>query len=138
MKMSKRIALFTCVSKVILIILVALACGTAIGQEEEKTKKDKVKEEFTLEEITVTAQFQETNLQKTPIAISAFTGDMLEKQNIQSVKDLGLVIPNAVIKEMGNASGPNTQVFLRGVGQAVQELLPQEYRLNSAMNKPAD
>ena len=136
--MLKRITLFTRVTKFMLTIALVLAYGTATAQEEKETKKDKQKGEFTLEEITVTAQFQETNLQQTPIAISAFTGDMLEKQNIQSVKDLGLVIPNAVIKEMGNASGPNTQVFLRGVGQAVQELLPQEYRLNSAMNKPAD
>ncbi len=117
--MSKRITLFTRVSKFMLTIGVALACITATGQENQETKQDKQTQgEFTLEEITVTAQFQETNLQKTPIAISAFTGDMLEKQNIQSVKDLGLVIPNAVIREMGNASGPNTMVFLRGVGQS--------------------
>ena len=119
MKVLNRITLFTHILKFLLIISVALACGVATAQEVKETKKDKQdKGEFTLEEITVTAQFQETNLQKTPIAISAFTGDMLENQNIQSVKDLGLVIPNAVIKEMGNASGPNTQVFLRGVGQA--------------------
>lgn len=92
-------------------VTLLLACGTAMGQEE----KD---DEFTLEEITVTAQFTETNLQKTPISITAVTGESLEKQNILNVKDLGLIVPNAVIKEMGNAYGPNTSVFLRGVGYA--------------------
>jgi iron complex outermembrane receptor protein len=112
MKMSKRITLFTRVLKLMLIITVALVWGTAIAQEKDKKAAD----EFTLEEITVTAQFQETNLQKTPISITAMTGETLEEQKILNVKDLGLVIPNANIRQMGNLSGPNAQIFLRGVG----------------------
>ncbi len=116
--MFKRIPLFTRVLKLILIIGVLLICGTAIGQENEQTKRSKQnQDEFMLEEITVTAQFQETNLQETPLAITAITGEKLELQNIQSVQDLGLVVPNANIRQQGNAMGPNAQIGLRGVGQ---------------------
>ncbi|MGD9160995.1 MAG: hypothetical protein PVG39_21435 [Desulfobacteraceae bacterium] len=78
---------------------------------------DKDGDEFTLEEIIVTAQYQETNLQETPIAITAVTGDMLENQNILALEDLGLIIPNANIRPVGNLGGPTDQIGLRGVDQ---------------------
>lgn len=77
----------------------------------------KTSEEFTLEEIVVTAQFQETNLQKTPIAITAITGETLEIQNITTIADLGLVIPNAAIRPQSNMWGPNAYIGIRGVDQ---------------------
>src|SRR3954469_11894926 len=42
-----------------------------------------------LEEITVTAQKIETNLQKTPIAISVMSADDLANRHVQSLEDLG-------------------------------------------------
>ena len=42
-----------------------------------------------LEEIVVTATKRETNLQKTPIAISVATAQALEDRNVQSLLDLG-------------------------------------------------
>lgn len=96
----------------VIAICVALSYGTAIAQDKEKT------DEFMLEEITVTAQFVETNLQKTPIAITAITGETLEERAIKSVTDLGLVIPNAAIREQGNAWGPNSYIGMRGVDQS--------------------
>ncbi len=113
MKTSNRFTFFNLLLTLLLVLSMALVCGTSMGQEDAAEP-----DEFTLEDITVTAQFQETNLQTTPISITAVTGEMLEKQNILNVKDLGLIIPNAVIKEMGNAYGPNAMVYLRGVGYA--------------------
>lgn len=113
MKTSRRNTLFGCMLKPLLVMTVALTCGTVTGEEANENK-----DEFTLEEITVTAQFQETNLQRTPIAISALTGETLEERNIQSITDLGLVIPNSAIREQGNAWGPNSYIGLRGVDQS--------------------
>ena len=45
-----------------------------------------------LEEVIVTAQFRQENLQDTPLAITAVSGDQLEKQGLQNVEDLGLVV----------------------------------------------
>src|SRR4051794_24325085 len=44
-----------------------------------------------LAEVIVTAQFREENLQDTPIAITAVSGEKLEDQGLTSVKDLGLI-----------------------------------------------
>ncbi len=105
-------------------IMSLVTVGTAMGQGDQTSKKEgqQNKNEFTLDEITVTAQYQKTNLQKTPIAITAITGDMLEDQNILSVEDLGLIVPNANIHQMGNLSGPTPQIGLRGVDQS--EFIP--------------
>jgi len=42
-----------------------------------------------LEEVVVTAQKRATNLQDTPIAISAMTSDDLQARHVQSIEDLG-------------------------------------------------
>jgi iron complex outermembrane receptor protein len=42
-----------------------------------------------LEEVVVTAQKRETNLQDTPIAISTFGADDLKARHVQSMADLG-------------------------------------------------
>src|SRR5215204_2083310 len=55
-----------------------------------------------LEEILVTARYREENVQTTPISISAFSGEDLEIRSIESVEDIGLVIPNAYFRR--NAS----------------------------------
>ncbi len=119
MERLKRSALFKPVLKFMLIMGTVFVCGTATGQENEQAKQEdqKAREEFTLEEIVVTAQFQETNLQKTPIAITAITGETLEVRNISSIADLGLVIPNSAIRPQGNAWGPNAYIGIRGVDQ---------------------
>lgn len=114
METQRQSSLFQIISKYLLILMVAMSCGAAIGEQSNKQQNN---DEFTLDEITVTAQFQETNLQETPLAITAITGETLELQDIQTVADLGLVVPNANIRAQGNAMGPNAQIGLRGVGQ---------------------
>lgn len=68
-----------------------------------------------LDEVIVTAQYREQNLQDTAIAITAISGDRLEDQGITNVEDLGLVIPNAQIRPQGSFSGPTPLVGMRGV-----------------------
>ena len=47
----------------------------------------------TLETITVTAQRRETDLQSTPVAISAYTGEALAENKIFTVNDLASSVP---------------------------------------------
>jgi len=68
-----------------------------------------------LQEVIVTAQFRQENLQNTAIAITAVSGDQLEQQGLTNVTDLGLVIPNASIRPQGSFSGPTPTVGMRGV-----------------------
>ena len=74
---------------------------------------------FTIEEITVTARKQKENQQNVPIAISAFTGEMLERRQITGTDDIGRVTPNLEFVNNAPLAGNNSssQVFIRGIGQ---------------------
>jgi iron complex outermembrane recepter protein len=69
-----------------------------------------------LEEIIVSARFREENLQKTPLAITAVTGDMLEARGSTSTLDLDSFVPNAVIAPLGAGWGSTAAAFIRGIG----------------------
>jgi iron complex outermembrane recepter protein len=66
-----------------------------------------------LDEITVTAQRREENLQKAGIAISALTADDLQDAGVTSQADLTRLVPAVSIYSGGQGS---TQASLRGVG----------------------
>jgi len=68
-----------------------------------------------LEEIKVTAQKREQNIQDVPIAITAFTGEQIELSGIQDAQDLTQLVPNFQL----NASGGYAQPFIRGVGSQI-------------------
>ncbi len=68
-----------------------------------------------LPEVIITSRYRAENLQQTPIAITAISGEMLKSQSLGNVSDLGLVIPNSNIRQQGNIWGPNAQIGLRGV-----------------------
>ena len=79
---------------------------------------DQPSDEFTgLEEITVTAQFVEQNLQDTPIAITAVTAAMLEARGQQSLEQIAGQAPNVTLATGGAFGGPSLIGFIRGVGQ---------------------
>ena len=63
--------------------------------------------------IIVTAQRQAQSLQVVPIAVSAFSGEMLEKQQIKNASDLQLTLPNVVFSK-GNFTG--SSFTIRGIG----------------------
>src|SRR5687768_6774875 len=69
-----------------------------------------------LEEIVVTARFREENLQQTPLAITAFTGEFLEARGSTSTLDLDAFVPNAVIAPLGAGWGSTAAAFIRGIG----------------------
>jgi iron complex outermembrane receptor protein len=67
-----------------------------------------------LEEILVTATRREENLQQVPLAVVAFTGEMLERQSIENIEDIKAVVPNVIVA--GNLAGTDTASFtMRGI-----------------------
>jgi iron complex outermembrane receptor protein len=52
-----------------------------------------------IEEITVTATKRETNLQDTPIAISAFGQGALDRNQVKDVTDLAKFVPSMAINQ---------------------------------------
>jgi iron complex outermembrane receptor protein len=70
-----------------------------------------------LEEIIVTAEFREANVQDTPIAITAVSADMLEARSQTNVFEIANQAPNVTLKPGGAAVGPAMIAFIRGIGQ---------------------
>jgi len=87
--------------------LVSLAALPALAQQKPDNE---------LDEIIVTATRQATNLQDTPIAITAVTADTLEDMGLKSVADLSAVVPNAQFRRAQGAFGPGVTTFIRGLG----------------------
>ena len=65
------------------------------------------------DEIIVTAQRQAQSLQEVPIAVSAFSAEALEKQQIKNSSDLQLTLPNVTFSK-GNFTG--SSFTIRGIG----------------------
>ena len=77
--------------------------GTAAAQEDQTG--------FILEELVVTAQKTKDVVSKTPLSITALTGDMLKNQGVVTLDDLQVFTPNL---DIGDAShGPS--ITVRGV-----------------------
>lgn len=63
-------------------------------------------------DIVVTAQKRETNLQRTPIAMSAVSGDALRAQQVSGIDSLAQSLPSV---NFGQTTG-NARIAIRGVG----------------------
>jgi len=100
------------VSQVIAATSCTMLATSAFGQEQEA-------ETTRLEEITVTARKVEENLQKTPIAITALSGNALEERQIFRTDVLDQVVPNLQFANNAPLAGNNSSsaVFIRGIGQ---------------------
>ncbi|MFU8814374.1 MAG: TonB-dependent receptor [Pseudomonadales bacterium] len=66
-----------------------------------------------LEEIIVTAERRETGIQETPIAVTAFAQDELDRLGISETMDLGSFIPNVFIGRNNNRD--SVLITIRGV-----------------------
>jgi iron complex outermembrane receptor protein len=69
------------------------------------------------EEIIVTAQFREQNLQDTPIAITAVNAAMMESRSQTDIGQIANQAPSVTLKQQGAAFGPSLGANIRGVGQ---------------------
>ncbi|MGI9343134.1 MAG: TonB-dependent receptor [Gammaproteobacteria bacterium] len=68
-----------------------------------------------LDEMQVTAQKREQDIQDVGISVSAFSGDQMRVLGIEDSFDIAMFVPNVNIS--GNLAGQNTQFSIRGVTQ---------------------
>ncbi|GJM12512.1 MAG: TonB-dependent receptor [Pseudohongiella sp.] len=69
-----------------------------------------------LEEIRVTAQRREQNLQAVPIAVTAFSAAEMEEKGIATLIDIEKSVPNTQMRESRGTNSTLT-AFIRGIGQ---------------------
>jgi iron complex outermembrane recepter protein len=74
----------------------------------------------TVSEVIVTAQRREERLQDVPIAITAFTAERLQQQNINQSQDLQATVPSLVVGANGQGSRDSQTFTLRGQGATFQ------------------
>jgi iron complex outermembrane receptor protein len=93
-----------------LILLTSLAVAPLAQAQEQQ-------EEGGLQEVLVTAQFREQNVQDTPLAITAVSAEMLEARNQTNITEITNQAPNVTLKPQGATYGPSIAASIRGIGQ---------------------
>jgi iron complex outermembrane receptor protein len=109
--LSKSIARVTLCAPIIAALTVSQALAQSAASAGAAADSGK------LEEVVVTAQFREQNLQQTPIAITAVTAGMLEQRNQTDISQVAGQAPNVTLQPNGAAFGSSMVAFIRGVGQ---------------------
>lgn len=85
----------------IALAVLALAAGTAAAQDSSET-------------ITITATKRQTQVQDTPLAVTAYSQRELEKAQVKDLATMQALVPNLTVEQHGDSGG--VHVFLRGVG----------------------
>jgi iron complex outermembrane receptor protein len=94
--------------KIGMAVMAALGSASLQAQEQQADA---------LEEVIVTAQFRNENLQETPLAITAITGDMLEARSQTSIYEVAAQAPSVFLAPQAQANGTGLIAYIRGVGQ---------------------
>lgn len=93
-------------------IVTALGSGNLHAQSRTPTKTDDVVQ---LDNVSVTAQRREEQLQKTPLSMSVISGPDLDRMQVSRVDDVKFTTPNIIIEQnTGTSSG--AKIIMRGVG----------------------
>ncbi len=71
-----------------------------------------------IEEIVVTAQKREQNIQDVPVAVTAYSGRMLEESAIKDIRDLAAIAPSLISNQSQNAT--TSSFSIRGIGTSAQ------------------
>lgn len=72
----------------------------------------------TLEEVVVTAQKRTQNLQDVPVAVTAFTGEMLRESGVRDMFELSSIAPSLSVEQTQTSS--NTTFGIRGIFTSAQ------------------
>jgi iron complex outermembrane recepter protein len=79
--------------------------------------KEKLDEQYQLEEITVTADKREEDVQKVPTSITTLSDIQLEDSNIKTAEELFSILPNIHLMKSGPAADLASTVSIRGITQ---------------------
>ncbi len=90
--------------------LLAGAAAPALAQDADRPDAGGI------EDIVVTAERRESNLQDTPIAVTAITAETLQASGAAIINDLAATVPN-LTSTTGPQGSSDANFFIRGVGQ---------------------
>lgn len=90
----------------------ALSTGSAVLAQAAET------DPTAIAEVIVTAERRSERIQDLPLAISAYSGDALQKAGVSGLADLGRLEPTLTLSQ----AGPQTYITLRGIGAQVASI----------------
>src|SRR6185437_12417114 len=95
----------------------SLSWGLGVAQQLQPAQPQA---EPQLQEVVVTAQKRQQNIQTVPIAISAFTSQQLQQQNVTSLASLSAQTPGVTLDAGSPFSGDSSvlSASIRGIGQS--------------------
>jgi iron complex outermembrane receptor protein len=94
--------------------IAALGLGSnpiALAQDDDDSTQS-----VYLEEVLVTATRREESIYDVPVAVSAFTEDMIFRQGIVDITDIGKFVPNMTVTAFGGGQVSSINVWIRGIG----------------------
>lgn len=95
----------------------ALMSGGAFAQQTAPAAAPTVAAEAdSVERIVVTATRRNTFVQETPLAVTAYTQDTLQNNQVKDLASLTTMVPSLVVEQHGDSGG--VHVYMRGVGSA--------------------
>jgi iron complex outermembrane receptor protein len=100
------------------VVGLAFVLAAPVHAQTETKEKEEAKRalEAEVEQITVTAQKREENIQEAPISVTALTSEALEEKGVTNVVDLGQAVPN--VRIVSNPGSPaSTTISIRGLTQ---------------------
>jgi iron complex outermembrane recepter protein len=96
----------------VLVFVVVFVFGFICGEHGMSYAQEANTGEFTLEEITVTAEKREANLQDTPLSVTAVTGDLINQIGAFNADEVLKNVPNVVVQRAARGY----VVAIRGLG----------------------
>jgi iron complex outermembrane recepter protein len=97
-----------------LVAAVAVSAPPALAQDGDREAAAPTNE------IVVTAQLREQNVQDIPLSITAVSGEMLEQRSQTTLTDIAAQMPSLLLQRNPSGQGNSIRVFIRGVGQSDQ------------------
>jgi iron complex outermembrane receptor protein len=96
-----------------ILALAALIAPSGAYAQDETAQAD---DGSGLGDIVVTAQFRATNVQDTPVAITAVSAEMLERRSQRTIDQVANQAPNVTLKPQAGVWGPSIATSIRGIG----------------------
>ncbi len=100
--------------------IIALAAGATFAAMPVQAQDEGAEAPSDGNEIIVTAQLREQNLQDVPLSISAVSGELLEQRSQTTLTDITAQMPSLLLQKNPAGQGNSVRVFIRGVGQSDQ------------------
>lgn len=98
-------------------ISVSLSWPAAMAQAQDGTPDAAPKTRRGVEEVIVSAQKYEQNLQDVPISITALSAQDIESKSVTGLKELAQFVPNLTFSNHSTSGNSGAIIYIRGVGQ---------------------